>query len=62
MACETCRYMGNLVSVEEKGCFWVLSDSRKDRRMVAGGRRGGGQKGRGGGGGGEILFTGDYWG
>ena len=34
--------MGNLVSVEEKGCFWVLSDSRKDRRMVAGGRRGGG--------------------
>ena len=30
--CETCGYMGKLVSVEEKGCFEVVLDSYKDRR------------------------------
>ena len=31
-ACETCGYVGKLVSVEEKGCFGVVLDSYKDRR------------------------------
>ena len=37
VACGTCGYMGNLVSVEEKGCFWIVSDSHKDRRKGGGG-------------------------
>ena len=28
--------MGNLVSVEEKGYFWIVSDSRTDRRSGLG--------------------------
>ena len=36
MACRTCGYIRNLVSVEEKGCFGVVSDSHKDRRRGRG--------------------------
>ena len=36
VACRTCGYIRNLVSVEEKGCFGVVSDSHKDMEKGAG--------------------------